>query len=58
MFARAALIALRYFVRYFVFFSVFCLLVVLGWLSVPVQLTDWKLPTQLMGTLNHTHSLH
>ena len=46
-----------------VFFFVFCLLVVLAWLSVPVQVTDWKDLSQkwmiyniLIGTLNPTHS--
>jgi len=42
---------------------VFCLLVVLVWLSIPVPVIDWKRLVSemtynaLMGTLNPTHSL-
>jgi len=47
---------------YFYVICVFCLLVVLVRLSVPVQVIDWKdstpeWPDVLMGTLNPTHSL-
>jgi len=46
---------------YFVFFTAFCLLLILLCLSVPVQVTDWKDSEMtynvLMGTLNPTHSL-
>jgi len=49
-------------VALFCFFSVFCLLVVLVWLTVPVQVTGWKDSSPkwsqnvLMGKLNHTFS--
>jgi len=58
-----ALLSMNFFVVYFMFFFVFCLLVVLAWLSVPVQVTDWKDLSQkwmiyniLIGTLNPIHS--
>jgi len=46
----------------FYFSCVFCLLVVLVWLSVPVQVIDWKLERliskmTMYNVLNPTHSL-